>query len=51
MHVIYNSAGQIYVLHGTEDSIAVIEKASRRENVTLKGFIVGNEKGRILVLK
>ncbi|HEX9666567.1 MAG TPA: hypothetical protein VGA95_08440 [Thermodesulfobacteriota bacterium] len=50
MHVIYNSAGQIYMLHGTEDSIAVIEKASRRENATLKGFIVSNEKGRILEL-
>ena len=51
MHLIYNTTGQIYVVHGPQDRIAEIEKSSNRENVTLKGILEGNKNGWILLLK
>jgi hypothetical protein len=50
MHIIYNSAGQIYVIHGTEDRVSELEKYPNRKSVTLNGAIEGNKKGWILAL-
>ncbi len=49
-HLIYNSAAQIYAIYGTEDRVAELEKSSNRKNVTLKGAVMGNKNGWILVL-
>lgn len=48
MHVIYNKDGQIYGLHGTEESIVNIEKRPDRKNVQLTGKVRGNNSGWIL---
>jgi len=48
MHVIYNRDGQIYALHGTEESIVNIEKRPDRKNVQVTGAIAGNKSGWIL---
>jgi len=48
MHVIYNQDGQIYALHGTEESIVIIENRPDRKNVQVTGAITGNKCGWIL---
>jgi len=47
-HIIYTGEGEVYALHGSEETIANIEKSSERRNVFLKGKILGNQKGWIL---
>ena len=49
-HIAYTNEDKIYILHGTEDAVSMIEKNPRRVDVTLKGEIHGNEKGQILYL-
>ena len=47
-HVIYTEDGKTLALHGPPEKIAALEKASKRENVTLTGSLLGNSGGWIL---
>jgi len=47
-HIIYTGEGEVYALHGSEETIANIEKSFERRNVFLRGKVVGNQKGWIL---
>jgi len=51
LHVLYTDDGKIYALQGTENTIKEMEKAPNKKNLTLKGNIVGNEGGLMLIVE
>ena len=51
LHVVHTSDGQVYALHGTEESIKNLEATSDRKNVSLEGKILGEQGAWVLYVK
>lgn len=48
LHVVHTADGQVYALHGTEESIKNLEASSDRENVSLEGKVLGEQGAWVL---
>jgi len=50
LHVVTTGGGQVYAVHGSEESIGKLESLSDRSNVELKGQLKGSSGAWILVV-
>ena len=48
LHVVHTADGQVYALHGSEESIKNLEASSDRENVSLEGKVLGDQGAWVL---
>lgn len=51
LHVVQTSDGQVYAIHGSEDSIKKLEAMSSRSDVELKGKIQGEQGAWVLIIE
>jgi hypothetical protein len=48
LHVVHTNDGQVYALHGTEESIKNLENSTERNNVKLQGQVQGEQGAWVL---
>jgi len=51
LHVVQTSDGQVYAIHGSEDSIKKLEAMQSRSDVELKGKIQGEQGAWVLIVE
>ena len=51
LHVVQTSDGQVYAIHGSEDSIKKLEAMSSRSDVELKGKVQGEQGAWVLIVE